>query len=125
MPISKAWIPRDRLNPRELPGTIGVYELADSNGEVLFIGFAGGRSLQGLRGAIAGHFSAEEPNRVIREKAASARYEVTTNYLIRRLELLSRYVEDFGRLPEANAIAGESLPPLVRYRWHSAVPMEE
>jgi hypothetical protein len=119
MPIDKPLAPRARLQARDLPGTVGVYELADEAGEVIYIGYAGGRSLFGLRGVLAEHFSSAEPNPTIRERAKAYRYEITTNYLIRRLELLSRFNEDYGRLPAGNEASSEALPPLTRYGWRS------
>ena len=117
MPIDKPWLPRERFAPKALPGTVGVYELGDAGGDVIFVGFAGGRTAFGLRGVIGDHFSDNEPNTVIRARAERYRYEVTTNYLIRRLELLSRFHEDNGRLPPGNEAGREPLPPLARYHW--------
>lgn len=117
MPINKPWIARDGVSARDLPGTVGAYELADANGDVIYIGCAGGRSLFGLRGALLDHCSPEEPNPVIRSRLAAFRYEVNANYLLRRIELLSRFREDNERLPAGNEASGEALPPLARYRW--------
>jgi hypothetical protein len=120
MPIDKPWFEFAAAKPGEIPGTVGVYELADEAGDVIYIGFAGGRSLMGLRGVILAHVGDDEQNAVIRSRSRSFRYEITTNYLIRRLELLSRYAEDHGKLPAGNAASGESLPPLTRYHWKTA-----
>lgn len=117
MSINKPWTDARAIRAPELPGTVGVYELGDADGRVIYIGYAGGRSLFGLRGAIGAHCSQDEPNSTIREQLANIRYEVTTSYLTRHLELLSRYQEDNGRLPDANIAEGAALPPLARFRW--------
>jgi hypothetical protein len=117
VPINKSWTVFAGTRPRDIPGTVGVYEIGDAAGYVIFVGYAGGRSLFGLRGAIAAHFAGDEGNTIIRERAACFRYEVTTSYLLRRLELLSRFWEDEGHLPEGNAASSEALPPLAHYHW--------
>jgi len=77
-----------------LPGHMGVFELADDDDEVLFIGYAGGRSLFGLRG---------EVNEVMaRTRATQFRVEVTTAYLTRYRELLMRHRAAHGALPAEN-----------------------
>jgi len=122
VPIDKPWTPRDRLTAKDLPGTVGVYELSDRDGEIIFVGCAGGRSLFGLRGMLTEHCSGKDPNPIIRGRTAAYRYEITTNYLIRRLELLSRFHEDHGHLPAGNEAASECLPPLTHYHWVSPSP---
>ena len=117
MPINKAWSDCAALNPRGLPGTVGVYELADAQGEVIFIGYAGGRALMGLRGEIAAHCGGKETFDVTRSRVARFRYEVTASYLTRWLELLARYRQDTGVLPPGNASAATEVPPLTRYGW--------
>jgi hypothetical protein len=114
MPLTKPWIRSSPAAARDLPGCLGVYELGDSEGRVIYVGYAGGRSLFGLRGAIAGHFGPDEPNPVIRECATAYRYEVNQMYLTRWKELLMRYQAAHGRLPEGNRAAGEPLPRLGR-----------
>jgi len=87
------------LDPADLPGQLGVFELADEAGRVLFIGYAGGRSLFGLRSEIAAAAEAVAG-------ARNVRYEVTTAYHSRYRELLMAHVADHGALPPAN-------PPMV------------
>lgn len=77
-----------------LPGHMGVFELTDAAGAVIYLGYAGGRSLFGLRGEIesaAGRLDAE-----------GFRYEVTTAYLTRFQELLMLHEARHGRLPAGN-----------------------
>ena len=77
---------------------MGVFELADDGGEVVFIGYAGGRSLFGLRGELDAMRG--------RSRASLFRYEVNTAYLTRYQELLMVFVADHGRLPAENDAAG-------------------
>ncbi len=134
MPIRKPWTAWDDDIPaRSLPGAMGVYELADADGAVIYIGKADGRSPFGLRGELFRHFST--PERLAREnwthprmgvdlpsirgRARSYRFEVNHMYYSRWIELLSRYHEDHGELPAANREDPEPLPPLGRYHWKS------
>ena len=50
--LEKPWIPLTPEHVAKLPGHLGVYELADAAGEIVYIGVAGGRSLFGLKGAL-------------------------------------------------------------------------
>lgn len=79
-----------------LPGHMGVYELADDAGRVLYIGCAGGRSRFGLRGEVCDALA-----RI--EGASRFRVEITTAYLTRHRELLMRHRAAHGALPAANA----------------------
>jgi len=95
--MTKPWIELTPEAVKVLPGQLGVYQLADPEGHVVFIGFAGGRSLFGLR---------SELERALRERPASAtrfRYEVNQQYTSRYRELLMLHVADHGTLPVANA----------------------
>ena len=86
-----------------LPGHMGVYELADAAGRVIYIGCAGGRSRFGLRG--------EVQDALARIQGASRfRIEITTAYLTRHRELLMRHRAAHGELPAAN----EPVPGLGR-----------
>jgi hypothetical protein len=95
--MTKPWIELTPEAIKALPGQLGVYQLADSQGHVVFIGFAGGRSLFGLR---------SELEWALRERPAGAtrfRYEVNQQYTSRYRELLMLHVADEGSLPAANA----------------------
>ena len=39
-------------NIQKLAGNLGVFQLADDNGNIIYIGYAGGKSLFGLRGEV-------------------------------------------------------------------------
>jgi hypothetical protein len=99
--LAKPWIELTAASVAALPGQLGVFELADPQGSVVFIGYAGGRSLFGLRG---------ELERALRERPGGAtrfRYEVNQQYTSRHRELLMLHVADHGALPSVN----EADPP--------------
>jgi hypothetical protein len=91
--LDKPWMRLDEATVRRLPGQLGVYQLADSAGRVLYIGYAGGRSLFGLRGEIGKHAGGE---------AAQFRYEVNMQYQTRYRELLMLHHADHAELPPMN-----------------------
>lgn len=91
--LEKPWRPRADV-PR-VPGQVGVFQLADADGEVLFIGVADARSLFGLRSAIDDALS-RIPD------AVSFRFESTSAYHTRYRELLMVYQADHGGLPAGN-----------------------
>ncbi len=94
--LDKAWRPLDAETAAGLRGQLGVYQIADAGGAVLYIGFAGGRSLFGLRGVLGDEASAPRPD------AAQFRVEITMQYMSRHAELLMLHVADHGELPPEN-----------------------
>ena len=98
--LTKPWQPLSDAAIAALPGQLGVFELADDGGRVLYIGYAGGRSLFGLRSEVA-------RGRAKTPAATRFRSEVTMQYLTRHQELLMVHVADHGALPEGNR--GEAL----------------
>jgi hypothetical protein len=97
MPVrmNKAWIPLTAENVKRLGGQLGVYQIQDGSEQVVFIGYAGGRSLFGLRGEL-------ERELRNRPEGHSFRYEVTMQYITRYKELLMVHVADRGALPPDN-----------------------
>ena len=91
--------------PTRLPGQLGVYQIADAKGAVLYIGHAGGalavRPAQ--RAAARGRRSAAP--------ASQFRVEVNMQYRTRWFELLMVHQADHGGLPPDNA---KNPPPLGR-----------
>ena len=81
---------------------MGVFQLADETGRVLYIGFAGGKSLFGLRSELEKRLST----------AAQFRYEVNNQYQTRWRELLMLHQASHGELPEQNR--REPVPKLGR-----------
>lgn len=135
MPIRKPWTAwDDSIATKSIPGAMGVYELADEDQQLIYIGKAGGRSPFGLRGELFRHFSTAErlarenwthPRMgqdlpMLTERARYFRYEINHQYYSRWIELLTRYREDHdGALPPANLEDPEPMPRLGRYHWKS------
>ena len=94
MPIRKPWIRPSRESIRAIPAVVGVYEIADAEGNLLYIGQAGGREPFGLRTRIALHFGGDDPNAVLRGRAAQFRWEANQQYTTKRLEMLMQFQRD-------------------------------
>lgn len=109
---TRPWRPIDPAALEALPGQLGVFELADAAGEVIFIGRADARTLFGLRGEVAARVAALP-------EARAFRVEVTTAYHTRHLELLMAFQADHGRLPSCNA----PMPDLGRLSPGPATPV--
>jgi hypothetical protein len=93
--LEKPWRDLTADNVARLAGELGVYQLGDAEGRVTRIGYAGGRTLFGLRGELEAALKAGE--------AARFRTEVTSQYLSRYEELLMIHKADHGALPRGNA----------------------
>lgn len=94
--IRNAWQPLTAVAIGELPGTLGVFEIGDDLGCTLYIGYAGGRSLFGLRSPL-GDYLAEPP--VVN---AQFRVEQNMQYISRWKELLMDHQARHGSLPPLN-----------------------
>lgn len=94
--LDKPWKPLTAEEATRLPGQLGVYQIADATGAILFIGEAGARSPFGLR---------SELQRQAAERAAGCQFRVEVNqqYRSRWLELLMLHKADHGGLPADNA----------------------
>ncbi len=94
--LEKPWTVLSAEAVRALPGQLGVFELADGEGRVLHIGYAGGQALFGLRSAVEA---------AAKRHAAARRFrvEITMQYQSRWRELLMLHQADHGALPEGNA----------------------
>ena len=102
----KPWVALTLENVKKLTGQLGVYQLANAGGDTVFIGFAGGRSLFGLRGEMEAHMQAPPA------AATQFRVEVNQQYTTRYQELLMVHVHDHGDVPAGNL--GKPLPKLGR-----------
>jgi len=91
--LDKPW--RPRVEAPQLSGQLGVFQLADASGLVMYIGVADARSLFGLRSAVQDAFE-----RV--PAACQYRVESTSAYHTRYRELLMIHVAEHGFLPPAN-----------------------
>src|SRR5262245_53103862 len=94
--LDKPWIPLTQTHVAQLPGHLGVYQLADAVGAIGYMGVGGGHSLFGLKGALTDVLQAPPAG------ATQFRYEVTMAYHTRYLELLAAYRYDHDRLPVGN-----------------------
>jgi len=95
MRLDKPWLAsREALGL--LHGNLGVFQLGDTDGRVVYIGYAGGQSKFGLQGVVRDALAAHPV-------ATSVRYEVTTAYHTRYRELLMLHIADFGERPAGNS----------------------
>jgi|TARA_B100001964_G_C14077143_1_gene528529 hypothetical protein len=93
--LEKPWRALSAEGVEELRGHLGVYQIADGEGQVVYIGYAGGRSLWGLQGELREQLAA-------RGKGFRFRLEVNHQYMSRWEELLGVHVADHGALPAGN-----------------------
>jgi hypothetical protein len=100
MPIemTKAWRPFTADEVAKVSGQLGVFQLANDEGRVLFIGFAGARSLFGLRSELQRHVAVPTGG------ATQFRYEVNMQYTTRYKELLMAHQARNGALPPGNRL---------------------
>ncbi|MGI9611497.1 MAG: DUF7508 domain-containing protein [Acidimicrobiales bacterium] len=91
--LDKQWIDLDGLHAEEMPAQLGVFEVGDENGDVIYIGYAGGNKIFGLRTAIT-----EELER-LGSTARMIRWELTQGYLSRWEELMMVHRFDNGSPP--------------------------
>lgn len=135
MRVRKPWtLWDDTIDPRSIPGAMGIFEIADAEYHTLYIGRAGGASPFGIRGELFRHFSSAEtlagrnwshPRMgetlpAIAGVARYYRYEVNHQAYGRWVEALTRYAEDHdGAMPPANVQDADQPPPLGRYHWKS------
>ena len=102
--LDKPWRPLTADEIARLPGQLGVYQVADAAGAILYIGQAGARAPFGLR---------SELQRELAERGPSHQFRVEVNqqYRTRWFELLMVHKADHGSLPLDNA---KNPPPLGR-----------
>ncbi|MBP6767717.1 MAG: hypothetical protein KA171_08025 [Reyranella sp.] len=102
--LDKPWQPLTAETAQRLPGQLGVYQVADAKGTVLFIGQAGARAPFGLR---------SELQRELAERGTGHQFRVEVNqqYRTRWFELLMVHKADHGALPPDNE---KNPPPLGR-----------
>ena len=69
--LDKKWVSKDDALLL-LRGNLGVYQLADATQQIRFIGYAGGKSLFGLKGEIQPAFPDDPTAEVVRWEVTSA-----------------------------------------------------
>ncbi|HMJ97925.1 MAG TPA: hypothetical protein VK552_01315 [Reyranella sp.] len=94
--LDKPWQPLTAEAATRLPGQLGVYQVADAKGTIVYIGQAGARSPFGLRSELQREASA-------RGSGHQFRVEVNQQYRTRWFELLMVHKADHGSLPVDNA----------------------
>lgn len=94
--MTKPWRPLTETEAKRLAGNLGVYQLANDAGEIVYIGAATGLSLFGLRGEVIAKAAAPPAG------ATQFRIEINTAYRTRHGELLAAFMHDHGRLPVGN-----------------------
>ncbi len=99
--LDKPWLPLTEEHISTLAGHLGVYQLADASGDIVYIGVAGGRSPHGLKGELTQALQAPPAG------ARQFRCEVNMAYHTRYMELLQVYRHDHGRLPPGNTDVDE------------------
>ena len=98
MPVrmEKPWEPLREVSLETVASHLGVYQLADDAGDIVYIGVADARTLFGLRGELQKAI-AEPPS-----GASQFRVEINMAYRTRHAELLQAYLYDHGELPIGN-----------------------
>lgn len=95
MPIRKKWSSYNVDALRRIPNTLGIYELADNSGTILYIGEGN------IRERLADHLTGEDK----KVGAGQFRYEETkskTRAQQRERSELRKYEKKHGRLPKYN-----------------------
>jgi hypothetical protein len=93
--LEKPWLSLTAAGVEKLSGDLGVYQVADGGGQVVYIGYAGGRSLWGLKGELREQLAE-------RGEGHSFRVEINHQYMSRWEELLHVHASDHGTLPVGN-----------------------
>ena len=93
--LDKPWLPLTSEAITALPAQLGVYEVADDDGNVVRIGYAGGRETFGIRTALERELAGGSVTRF--------RLEFNHGYMSRWEELLMAHMARHGSLPAANA----------------------
>jgi hypothetical protein len=101
--LDKAWRDLTTENLRTVPATMGVYQIADTDGTVLDIDYAGGRTTFGLRGVLRDHLDAAD-------QPLMFRLEINMNYRSRFEELVMIHHAVHGELPPGLLARGVPLP---------------
>jgi hypothetical protein len=96
--LEKPWRALNQSEIARLGCELGVYQLGDQDGHVIRIGYAGGRSLFGLRGELADELVRHEG------QVIQFRLEITSQYMSRFEELLMIHKADHSDMPPENRL---------------------
>ncbi len=94
--LHKPWIELSSVVTDDLPAQLGVFQLGDPAGDVIYIGYGGGNETFGLRTAIEREVARIGPD------ATRVRWELTHGYLSRWEELMMVHRFDHDRPPAAS-----------------------
>ena len=94
--LDKPWKDLTAENLTGVAGHLGVYQLANEAGEIIYIGVADARTKFGLKGELLKVLDGPPAG------ASRFRIEINMAYRTRHAELLQAFHHDYGRLPEAN-----------------------
>ncbi len=89
--MDRPWLPLTPDSIDTLPAQLGVYEVGNASGEVVKIGYAGGRTRFGMRSALLDELGAGT--------GVVFRHEFTHGYLTRYEELLMVHAAVHGAVP--------------------------
>lgn len=98
--MDKPWLDLSAETIDALPAQLGVYQIADGDGQVTKIGYAGGLEQFGIQTAL---------HRELEAGGARFRTELTSGYMTRWEELLMVHLHDHGELPAGNATHDQKL----------------
>ena len=94
--MDKPWIPLNQVSLKNVAAHLGVYQLANHTGKIVYIGVADAKTKFGLKGELENILAAPLAG------ATHFRIEVNMAYRTRWIELLQAYQHDYGSLPEGN-----------------------
>jgi hypothetical protein len=93
--MEKPWRPLTSETVKSMTGHLGVFQISNDAGDIVYIGYAGGRSLWGLRGALREQLDTLGDGHHFR-------VEINQQYLSRWEELLMVHKGDHSALPPGN-----------------------
>ena len=96
MPASKRWIDFNEENIKQLPNTYGVYQLADKDKEIVYIGE--GKLIHNLLAHLSD--KSDEPEKITYFRFRENDSKKSSK--IRQSILLKEYKEKYGNVPKLN-----------------------
>ncbi len=105
MPVrmDKPWEPLNENSLKTVASHLGVYQLANEAGDIVYIGVADARTLFGLKGELRNAIASPPAG------ASQFRVEINMAYRTRHAELLQAYKHDHGELPIGNTDIDERM----------------